>query len=691
MTTHKNLMALSVAAVFALGLAACGSNGSDDPDPVTMDPDPMPTEPVDGGTITWEQLSGGYTAMPGESGTTYMLDLDTLPEGVDIHDVEGTHTFAAGATEDIAGVNFMCAAGSTGCTVEIDHDGHITIMGGNIVTAAATPPPPPEPTELELAQMAAMAAAAAAKTASDNAGMAADGAEAATMNLATRQTGEMAKMYAVDARTYAGMAMAEYMKAKKASDDAAAATDARTATMAEIAADAAKMAAEAAAMTAGEKAMKAEEAALMELMIDGTMKSVGDTTIDAMAGASSQSMGSGDDARTVVTGLIESMNPMATGDAITGNDRTDAVEDDLSTVTDETADAVPYKQAAAARTFAIGKTLDSSDDMARLMLVTDYAGTEMVKVFSAGDPGTTRTGTRPGYISIDSTSGVASTEAADANNTALRSVGTFYPVSGGTAGTLAATDSVAEDAKPVEVFSYTWTNDADPPVTTTVYATLMTTSTTDGTTTYTYNIEADIDAAVLQDGPDAGTDSDVGQVTSGIPAAVAYQHIHFGVWAGLGEAAKNGDQDIADLGIGFVQSIGDGMTGGDMPNNGEATYDGNWVAAVRGAHAAGAGSLSLENGDATLTAKFGDGEITADLDGLAELEGSIDGNAFSGTDATVGSNSHGLTSGGAFTGTFSGGFYGAEGAEAGGIFDFTSEGMRAGEFRGAFGGTKQEE
>ena len=32
MTTHKNLMTLCVAAVFAVGLAACSDNGGDGPD-----------------------------------------------------------------------------------------------------------------------------------------------------------------------------------------------------------------------------------------------------------------------------------------------------------------------------------------------------------------------------------------------------------------------------------------------------------------------------------------------------------------------------------------------------------------------------------------------------------------------------------------------------------------------------------
>ena len=547
------------------------------------------------------------------------------------------------------------------------------------------PMEPMEPTDLEDAQAAAKEAADAAETASDDAATAASDAADATMNLATMQTGAMAGSQAAMAQEQADAAMAAYMTAKAASDRAAAATDTSAAIRAQIAAEAAQEDAEAAAMKADDYSKKAMASAMGELMIDGTMKSVGETSIDAMAGASSVSTGSGDDARTMVTGLIATMNPMATGEAITGNARTDAIADDLETEADETAEAIPYKQAAAVRTFPIGKTLDSSDDMARLMLVTSYAGTEMVKVFNAGTG--TVSGTKAGYVSISPTDGTASTDDANANNAALRSVGMFY-AAGTAAGTLTPELVIATDAEPVEVFSYSYTDSSD--VRQTVYVTLTTESTTAGVTTYTYASAADIMAPVLQDGPDAGAASEDAQVISGIPAAVAYEHIHFGVWAGLGEAANDGSQSIADLGIGFVQSIGDGMTGADLPNAGTATYNGNWVAAVRSAHAAGAGGLSLENGVASVTADFVEAEITAALTGLATLEGSINDSMFSGTKATVASgNSHGLTAGGSFTGSFSGGFYGAQAAEAGGTFDFTSEGMRAGEFRGAFGGAKQ--
>ena len=37
------------------------------------------------------------------------------------------------------------------------------------------------------------------------------------------------------------------------------------------------------------------------------------------------------------------------------------------------------------RTFTLGKTVDSADDMARLMIVTQYAGSKTVKVYASDD------------------------------------------------------------------------------------------------------------------------------------------------------------------------------------------------------------------------------------------------------------------------------------------------------------------
>ena len=201
------------------------------------------------------------------------------------------------------------------------------------------------------------------------------------------------------------------------------------------------------------------------------------------------------------------------------------------------------------------------------------------------------------------------------------------------------------------------------------------------------NVDVIVPSAVA-DSDDDG-DADSAQVRAALPVAIDYKHIHFGVWAALGAAEKSGSQDLSDLGIGFVQSIGDGMTGADMPNNGTANYNGSWVAAVQAAEEDGNGDISLTSGDASLTADLTKATITANLDGLAKLEGAIDTNTFSGTKATVDEdNAYNLDSTGKFTGSFSGGFYGAQAAEAGGVFDFTSKDAEDGAFRGAFGGDR---
>ena len=639
-----------------------------------------------GPSVSMLDLSG-YNTADGATVEAGTYSIDDVPAALAsaVAEYSGTTMGGTGDMVTVGGYTFTCVAGP--CSVSVsDDESRVTVEGTiNVMAAMAMPPEPepePEPTDLENAQDAAKAAADAAMTASDNAAMAASGAADATMNLATMQTGAMAMSQADKAKMQAEAAMAAYMDAKAASDRAAAATDTSAAIRAQIDAEAAQADAEAAAMKASEYGDMAMASAMGELMIDGTMKSVGETSINAMAGASSVSTGSGDDARTVVTGLIKSMNPMATGDIIEGQAFAAGTPDDLSTAEDESTADTPYRQAAAERTFAIGKVLDSSDDMARLMLVTDYAGKNLVNVYSAGATGTDVEGTKAGYITIDDTD----PDTIDTNNTALRSEGMFVPVTAATAGTLAATDEVAANAEPVEVFSYV------PPTGATgagirQYATLTTTSTTGDTTTYTYASGHGVTGVTGIDGPDVGTDPDESRITAGIPGPVAYKHLHFGVWAALGDAAANGDQDVAGLGIGFVQSIGDGMTGADMPTTGDATYNGNWVATVQSSDATG-GTTSLDHGAATLTADFDEATIEADLDGLAMLEGAISGGGFSGMKASGIAHSS-LASGGSFEGSFSGGFYGSKAAEAGGIFDFTSG--SSGAFRGAFGGAKEAE
>ena len=214
---------------------------------------------------------------------------------------------------------------------------------------------------------------------------------------------------------------------------------------------------------------------------------------------------------------------------------------------------------------------------------------------------------------------------------------------------------------------------------------------TGATPIYNYlNVDVIVPLAVA-DGDDEDELADDSQVRAALPVAIDYKHIHFGVWAALGTAEKSGSQDLSDLGIGFVQNFsGDGLTGADMPNNGKATYSGSWVAAVQAGEEDGNGDISLQHGAAGLVADLTKATITATLDGLATLKGTVDTNTFSGTMATVmAGDPHGLDSKGMFTGKFSGGFYGAQAAEAGGVFDFTSKELEAGAFRGAFGGDRK--
>ena len=189
------------------------------------------------------------------------------------------------------------------------------------------------------------------------------------------------------------------MDAKTASDAAAAADDLSDAIMAQITAQNARDAAQTAETNAGNYARMAADAAGGELMIDGTMKSLGDTTVDAEAANQVVTTTVGETTQVVDTGLQEDLNPghmvaAVTGVPFTANEA-------------PTAD-VAYVQAVAARTFDIGKVVDSADDTARLSIVTQYAGSKTVKVFAynEADPLVTsdadaRTGTVMGKITVD--------------------------------------------------------------------------------------------------------------------------------------------------------------------------------------------------------------------------------------------------------------------------------------------------
>ena len=541
-------------------------------------------------------------------------------------------------------------------------------------TGGDTGAPAPELTELASAQADAAAAETAAMTASGEAATAAEAAMAAVANPATMQTNATAGGLAYEAHTAAGNAMAAYLLAKAASEAAAETEEVTAAVEARIMAEAAMADAVKYATTASEKGTAAETAAMAELMIDGKDKNVGGTT---SLNADDPSSVVTTDGNTEATGLLdELLQPMTTVATVDG-----------SPFAPDANPATAYKQGVVEHELTIGRTLDTSDDMARLMLVHSYAGSKTVKVYADG---ATEFLTSIKAGNIQTVGGDVQTRDNDVF-VPLKLVGTYYrAVGAGT--TLGSEHILPKAAEPKQVYSYVSVVGVDGNDDVVVHVVLVginTVSTATGLPTYSYQV-VDITA-------DTGQNEDVsvqGQVTTKIPEATEYKHIHFGVWAALGAAAKNGDQDLSDLGIGFVQNFsGGGLTsiGGtsdDLPNSGSATYNGNWAAAVQAADGDGNGPITLEHDTATLSADFGKATISADLTGLADLTGDITGNTFSGTKAAVADNTYGLTDGAKFTGTFSGGFYGASGAEAGGIFDFTSKDAEDGAFRGAFGGKK---
>ena len=179
-----------------------------------------------------------------------------------------------------------------------------------------------------------------------------------------------------------------------------------------------------------------------------------------------------------------------------------------------------------------------------------------------------------------------------------------------------------------------------------------------------------------------------------IDAASAFEHLHYGLWNGI---SGDGDNEVSDLGIGFVTALPDGMGMTEvMPNLGSATYNGNYVANVQRADPEGDGDITRMDGTSSMVANFTKQEVDVTLSGLVTLEGMIDENMFSGdkaaiidTDPAEGvQNGSGLAVNGKFDGTFEGAFYGPLGAEAGGVFDFASDDNEDGAFTGSFGGAR---
>ena len=490
--------------------------------------------------------------------------------------------------------------------------------------------------------------------------------------------------------------------------------------------------AEAAEATAMAMSAAAIEAAMTELHIDGTIKTVGESSVDADAEARAvrRTRHRRSVHRSCRRNVGRARLPRRSGRGVRSYYRS---EQRSGVCASRRRPAGPI----------IGKTLDTTDDAARLAVIHSRVGSEKVSVYVRDDSSDAtaldfviRTDSK-GKETQKLASAAAGVAFAAIGLHTLKPLGMYYEAAdvrptlpaGATTPTIYARDTVegsetfgdliladandtlaGEDANPgdyvdnldhddlveastkgKDVYSYVQPADTSNNTVTAMTRYVIETSSTvnavTGDTDVTYR-HVDVTALAA---PDIGRDATIAgaheevQVKAVLPVAKAYSHIHFGVWAALDEATLAG-QKIAGLGIGFVQNFsGSGIT--DRLGIGTVTYKGDWVAVIQRKNSAAEGAFSMKSDAATMTADFDMEEFEADLKGLAMLEGTLDGNGFSGMKATQISHAD-LDGSGDFEGEFSGNIYGDKGEEAAGVFDFS--GGEAGSFRGAFGGTNQD-
>ncbi|WP_136661280.1 transferrin-binding protein-like solute binding protein [Nitratireductor sp. XY-223] len=332
--------------------------------------------------------------------------------------------------------------------------------------------------------------------------------------------------------------------------------------------------------------------------------------------------------------------------------------------------------AVAARRIGIGSVTDSADDSARLVLVDKYVTPD-----TDTTAGIYRTDAEPTYNwgfenTITDTTPYGTTTIGQNTYTIRRAQGVFYLATGSNAAPRAKPGggspnanafTVTANAKPVNIYYY---DDAN------------------GARTWLKREKRYTEENPHQGSGNSGIRYEAVSALENVrfPQARSFEHLNYGVWAGLKE---DGDT-LAGLGAGFVATLPDGkMTpADDMPATGTATYRGGWAGNVRAAAADGDGAVAAWSNTMTTTADFEDNTLTTTLTGLATLEGDIDGNGFSGTKVSGVGTTGGLTGGDRYTGKFSGNFFGPGAEEIGGVFDIASEDRKGGEARGAFGGRR---
>ena len=654
------------AAVLALAMAACSSSSDDNPPvasnvPEVVEPEVVEPEVVEPEPTSAEQLAAANAAFMAAQGL-----VDALTSTSTAEEAAAAYTALGAAQAALHAATNLPANQIAALQAQIDQL-VLDLDAANLAPTVA----------LEQAQEGATTAATEAMEAATAAMVASDAAQTARENRATLQTGDL------HAGNSGELAHAAYMQAKAAADAAteaqtaseaaAEATDPTVATRQLIMAETARDNAETAQGMAETQSAAAVAATMTELMIDGKTKSVGDTTSITITGVgSSETVGD----KTANTGLIAGMKVTTPG-ARTVNG--------LPLMHGTPMMEVEGRMAAAAD---IGVTYDSSDDSARLTLVTSYLGTQKQKQFLRDDDNTVAdlfNGTF-GAPNVATPSGGQDLPPNAVSTDEITDGAVTIPANtAGNLETVIAVPKVAgSDFRDVDA----------PKMSTTLYyvlsgnADMTTGDTDDGIDQTKIFLERDTVGGMV-------TYSVVNVVEVTVDAASAFEHIHYGLWNGLSGSGAN---TVADLGIGFVTATPDGMgMTEEMPNHGTATYNGNYVANVQEADLQGDGTITRMADTASMVADFMEDDVDITLTGLVTLDGDIDGNTFSGTTAALIDTNAGVdgvqtTSGLAtdakFDGSFSGGFFGTLAAEAGGVFDFSTKDNKGGAFRGAFGGKK---